>query len=162
MPLWWKEEGWTLIELVMVILILGILTAVGMVRFNNIIRDTKDASLRGLAGAYGVQLVIAVNSIKGLPTGGGTLGACRPAGASNRFRDCVYSMIPNPTVPGVTRSAYNNAGNRFNICSDTNAAACTNAVIAGGCGSTSERFVRVTYNPVTGGLTIAGPFNCAS
>lgn len=59
MPSWREEEGWTLIELVMVILILGILTVVGMVRFNNIIRDTKDATLRGLAGAYGVQLVIA-------------------------------------------------------------------------------------------------------
>jgi type II secretory pathway pseudopilin PulG len=157
-----SEAGWTLVELVVVIVVTGILTSAVMVQFGNIRRDAKDATLRGLGGAYGGQLVVAVNNIKGLPTGGGSLGVCRPTGNSNRFRDCVYSMVPNPTAPGFTRSTYNNGGNRFNICSDTNTAACTNALTAGGCGSTSERFVRVTYSPVTGAVTIAGPFNCAS
>jgi prepilin-type N-terminal cleavage/methylation domain-containing protein len=156
------KSGFTQIELALAILILGIMAAVAMVQFGNITRDAKDATLRGLAGAYGAQLVIAVKNIKGLPTGGGSLGACRPTGPSNRFRDCVYSVISNPTAPGFTRSNYNNANNRFNICSDTNTTACTNALTAGGCGSTSERFIRVTYTPATGALTIAGPFNCAS
>jgi prepilin-type N-terminal cleavage/methylation domain-containing protein len=162
MPLWREERGWTLVELALVIVILGLMAAVSMVQFGNITRDAKDATLQGLAGAYGAQLVIAVKNIKGLPTGGGSLGACIPTGTSNRFQNCVYSMVPNPTYPGFTRSAYNNGANRFNICSDTNTAACTNALTAGGCGSTSERFIRVTYSPATGALTIAGPFNCAS
>jgi prepilin-type N-terminal cleavage/methylation domain-containing protein len=167
MPSWRMETGWTLIELVVVILILGILATVTMVQISSLGRDAKDATLRGLAGAYGGQLVVAVNNIKGLPTGGGSLGVCRPTGISNRFRDCVYSMVPNPAPRGFTRSAYNNGNNRFIICSDTNTTACTvggpvGAPTANGCGSTSERFVQVRYIPATGALTITGPFNCAS
>jgi hypothetical protein len=41
-----------------------------MIQFGNVTRDAKDASLQGMAGAYGAQLAIAVNNIKGLPTGG--------------------------------------------------------------------------------------------
>jgi type II secretory pathway pseudopilin PulG len=159
--LWWRSvSGWTVIELVLVTAIAGIMVAVAMIQFGTLARNAKDAALQGLAGAYSGQLVIAIKDLKRLPTGGGSLGLCVPSGPSNRFRDCVYGRVPNPTLPGFTRSTYNNAANRFNICSDTNAAACTNALTAAGCGSSSERFIRVTYTPATGRLNILGPFNC--
>jgi prepilin-type N-terminal cleavage/methylation domain-containing protein len=154
-----NQSGFTLIELVIVIVVLGILGAVAMIQFGNITQNARDASLQGMAGAYGAQLAIAVNSVGGLPTGGATVAACLPApGTSTRFVDCVYNMVPNPTSTSIQRSTYDAAANAFNICSG--AATCSNLSPATLCTSTSERFVRVTYTAATGALTIAAPANC--
>lgn len=160
-----SSAGFTLIELVLVIIVLGILGAVAMIQFGNITQDARDASLRGMAGAYGAQLAIAVNTLRALPSGGGgtTAGAddgC--AAGETAFEDCVYFDVPNPTADGINRSTYDTGNNRFNICTDTNATACSNAIPAANCGATTERFVTVTYTPATGALTIAAPANCAS
>ncbi|MFL1405783.1 type II secretion system protein [Marinobacter sp. M1N3S26] len=46
-----KEKGFTLIELVMVIVILGILAAFALPRFADFGGDAREASIQGLAGA---------------------------------------------------------------------------------------------------------------
>jgi MSHA pilin protein MshA len=46
-----KEKGFTLIELVMVIVILGILAAFALPRFADLGGDARSSSLQGLAGA---------------------------------------------------------------------------------------------------------------
>lgn len=152
-----NQSGFTLIELVIVIVVLGILGAVAMIQFGNITTDAKDASLRGMAGAYGAQLAIAVNTLTGLPITGGTgAGVCT---TTRTFGDCVYGQVPNPTTPNIQRSTYLAASDAFNICSG--AAVCGTAnPPAGTCTSTTERFVRVTYTPATGALTISAPANC--
>ena len=46
-----RQQGFTLIELVMVIVILGILAAFALPRFANLTKDARIASVQGLAGA---------------------------------------------------------------------------------------------------------------
>lgn len=67
-----KEKGFTLIELVMVIVILGILAAFALPRFADLGNDARGASLQGLAGAMKSAAAIAHSEQL---ASGGTLGA---------------------------------------------------------------------------------------
>lgn len=87
-----NEKGFTLIELVLVIVVLGILAAVATVQFGTLTTDAKKASLDGGAGPYNAQLALAVNTLKGLPTsavaGAGPCGVADPT-----FGTCVYNAV---------------------------------------------------------------------
>lgn len=54
-----KQSGFTLIELVLVIVILGILSAVALPRFSDISSDARIATLEGLAGSVRSAATIA-------------------------------------------------------------------------------------------------------
>ena len=66
-----KQKGFTLIELVVVIVILGVLAAVALPRFMNATEDAHSAAVKGTGGALaaGVALVRSqweLNRVKGL------------------------------------------------------------------------------------------------
>ncbi|HTN44354.1 MAG TPA: type II secretion system protein [Nitrospiria bacterium] len=139
-----NERGFTLIELVLIIVILGVLAAVAMVQFGNVTTDAKDAALQGAFGAASAQLAIAVNTAKGLPAAANA--------ASPDFGTEVYGKLLYST--GISKANIACAAN--NCTFDLR----TNACVVG-----VDRKITVTYNgpaSATPGLIniTAGPTTC--
>ncbi|MFY9269744.1 MAG: prepilin-type N-terminal cleavage/methylation domain-containing protein [Candidatus Manganitrophaceae bacterium] len=63
-----NEKGFTLIELVLVVVVLGILASVATVQFGALVSDANNAALDNAPGAYSAQLALTVNTLKRIPT----------------------------------------------------------------------------------------------
>lgn len=74
------QKGFTLIELIMVIVLLGILAAVAVVKFSNMSQSAVDASAQGMAGYLGTAM--ATNySVRSGGLGGQAVTNCTDASA---------------------------------------------------------------------------------
>lgn len=139
-----SEAGFTLIELVLIIVILGVLAAVAFVQFGNITRDAKDASLQGAFSSAYAQLAIAVSVAKGLPVDA-------VAGA-NSFGVEVYNKL------AFSSTGLSKAGIACAV------GACTFDLRTNACAVGVDRKITVTYNGPTltpaGTLTMSAPLDC--
>jgi MSHA pilin protein MshA len=111
-----KQQGFTLIELVVVIVILGILAAIALPRFVNLQADARAATMKGLAG--GLRGAVEVVRARWLVTGStaattvtmadgtsvtvGTAGAAAgvPTGAAGGIGNAIGSLSGYSAVYG--------------------------------------------------------------
>lgn len=63
-----NRKGFTLIELVMIIVVLGILAAVAIPRFIDLQSDAEEAAIKGLYGGYLSAYGITIAQLKANPT----------------------------------------------------------------------------------------------
>ena len=100
------QRGFTLIELVMVIVILGVLAAVAIPKFVDLKGDAVDASTKGVAGALSSASAINYANRSITTTGrGATVGNCTDVSNVNILQGGLpsgYSITPAVVSPAGT------------------------------------------------------------
>ncbi len=103
-----QQSGFTLIELIMVIVILGILAATALPKFVNLSSSAQQAALQAVAGAIssGANINFAersLNAASGVSTStNGTTGVACTAALLQGFVDASTVVGPTYTVTGTT------------------------------------------------------------
>lgn len=100
-----KQAGFTLIELVMVIVILGVLAAVAIPKFVDLSIDAKDAALQGVVGGLNSANAInyasrSANSAKGV-----AVTNCTSVANAMESMPTGYTISSAAVAAGVTDSA---------------------------------------------------------
>jgi MSHA pilin protein MshA len=155
-----NEKGFTLIELVLIIIVLGILSAVAIVQFGTLSRDARDAAIDGVFGALQSQLAISVGECRAYPTeaaGDGDVCDASAGDLSGDFNSSVRARVAAGLSGDVSLSAYT-------VGIDDNA---TNGTVVICSGGTTGRKATATYTVTSGVGTLtlgakgAGASPCA-
>lgn len=140
-----NQGGFTLIELVVVIVILGILAATALPRFINMSTDARVAAINGVAGA--IRSASALAQARYLATGDATAEVVAMQGAANV---AVAAGTGIPTAAGIVAALLSTDG--FTVATDGTEVTFTPTGAPDGCAA--------TYEATTGVVTVAAAAAC--
>ncbi len=138
-----KQKGFTLVELVVVIVILGILAATALPRFVNLTNDARIAAVNGMAG--GLRSAVAVIQARYMATGNMAATTVTTSDGTNVTVN-ANTGIPVGTAAGIGAALQSTDG--FNVDYAT-ATAVTFRPTNGGSAT-----CQATYNGTTGAVAV--------
>ena len=134
-----QQQGFTIIELIVVIVILGILAATALPRFADLRGEANKAKMQGLAG--GLRSAVEVTRAKWLAVGSSGLATVTMADGTSVAVGTSGTAAGVPTAAGILNAIGSTAGYVTSGTVDFD----PEGVTAGNC--------QVNYDPATGGVT---------